>query len=123
MYMAVVDSGSNVNIIRSDIYQTDMRIPMVSEVDMLLHNINGGNNFPSGLVPNLAMRVGMLRTWGSIWGSELCLPAILLGRPYQHKNMVSIDEQFTSTSLQFTEAKDGENCMTPMEILGKPYNS
>jgi hypothetical protein len=121
-YTAVVDSGSEVNIIRSDIYQNDVRIPIVSEVDMSLHDTNSGNNCLLGLVPDLEMKVGALRTWGSVWVSEMCSPAILLGRPWQRENMVSIDERSTGTYLQFSEAKDTENCTTPMEILVKPYN-
>jgi hypothetical protein len=122
-YMAVVDSGSEVNIIRSDMYQNDVRILMVSEVDMLLRDTNGGSNWLLGLVPNLEMKVGALRTWGSVWVSEMCPPTILPGCPWQCENMVSIDERSTGTYLQFSEAKDTEAHTTPMEILVKPYNS
>jgi hypothetical protein len=61
-YTAVVDSGSEVNIIRSDIYQHDVRIPIVSEVDMSLRDANSGNNHLLGLVPNFEMKVAALRT-------------------------------------------------------------
>jgi hypothetical protein len=99
IYTAVVDSGSEVNIIRSDVYQNDVRILIVSKVDMSLHDANSGNNHLLGLVPNLEMKVGILRTWGSVWVSETCPPAILLGCPWQHENMVSIDERSTGTYL------------------------
>jgi hypothetical protein len=106
-YTAVVDSGSEVNIIRSDMYQNDVRIPIVSEVDMLLCDTNGGNNRLLGLVPDLEMKVGTLRTWSSVWVSETCLPAILLGHPWQCENMVSTDERSTGTYLRLSEGSKG----------------
>jgi hypothetical protein len=71
-YTAVVDSASEVNIIRSDVYQNDMRILIVSEVDMVLCDTNGGNNHLLGLVPDLEMKVGTLRTMTGIRAPPLC---------------------------------------------------
>ena len=108
-YIAIIDSGSQVNIIRDDVYKNDVKVPKVTNVEMSLCNANGGDNILIGLVPNLEIWIGALKTWGNVWVSKNCPPAVLLGCPWQHENMISIDKRTDRTYLWFSKVKDSEN--------------
>ena len=122
-YIAVIDSGSQVNLIRDDVYRNDVKVLKVTDVEMSLRKANGGGNILIGLVPNLEIWIGALKTLGNVWISENCPPAVLLGHPWQCENMVSIDEHTNGMYLRFSEVKDSENHATPMEVLLQPHDS
>ena len=61
-YIAIIDSGSQVNIIRDDVYRNNVKVPKVTNVEMSLRNANGGDNVLIGLVPNLEIWIGALKT-------------------------------------------------------------
>ena len=91
-YTAVVDSGSEINITRRDVWKNDIKVSMDPDVSMSLHDANGGNNWLLGLIPNLEIKIGGLSTSGDVWVSNEIPPAVLLKCPWQQQNMVSIDE-------------------------------
>ena len=82
-YTAVVDSGSEVNVIRKDVWKNDVKVPMDPNASMTLRDANGGNNRLLGMIPNLEMKIGGLSTTGDFWVSSEIPPDILLGRPWQ----------------------------------------
>ena len=97
-YTAVVDSGSEVNVIRKDVWKNDVKVPMDPNASMTLCDANGGNSRLLGMIPDLEMKIGGLSTTGDFWVSSEIPPDILLGRPWQQQNMVSIDERLDGTS-------------------------
>ena len=81
MYTAVVDSGSEVNIIERDVWKNDIKVPMDPNMSMSLCDANGGNNWLLGLIPDLEIKMGELSTSGDVWVSNEILPAVLLRFP------------------------------------------
>ena len=51
-------------------YRNNVKVPKVTNVEMSLRDANGGDNVLIGLVPNLEIRIGALKTWGNVWVSE-----------------------------------------------------
>ena len=117
-YTAVVDSGSEV---WRDIWSNDIKVPMDPDASMSLCDANRGNNWLLGLIPDLEIKIGGLSTSGDVWVSNEILPAVLLRRPWQQQNMVSIDEWQDRTYLQFSHVNGRDNWT--MEILLQPYES
>ena len=62
-YIAVIDSGSQVNIIRDDVYRNNVKVLKVTNVKMSLCDANG---ILIGLVPNLEIQIGAPKTWGNV---------------------------------------------------------
>ena len=88
---------------------------------MTLCDANGGNNRLLGMIPDLEMKIGGLSTTGDFWVSSEIPPDILLSRPWQRQNMVSIDKQLNETYLQFSHVNGNDN--QTMEILIEPNQS
>ena len=82
-YTAVVDSESEVNVIRKDVWKNDIKVPMDPNASMTLRDANGGNNRLLRMIPDLEMKIGRLSTTGDFWVSSEIPPDILLGRPWQ----------------------------------------
>ena len=104
VYSAVVDSGSEVNIITRELWEK-LQVPMDINASLTLRDANGGNGKLKGLIPNLPIQIGGLTTHSNFWVSTDCPLDILLGRPWQHHNFVLIDERLDGTYLRFSYVK------------------
>ena len=66
---------------------------------MMLHDANGGTSTSKGIIPDLELKIGGLITTSNYWVTTTCPLDILLGRPWQRQNLVSIDERTEGTYL------------------------
>ena len=115
---AIIVSGSEVNLIKCQVWEKDLKVPMDVSVSMMLRDANGGTSTLKGIIPNLEPKIRELITTSNYWVTTTCPLDILLGRPWQWQKLVSIDERTEGTYLQF-------NCVNRdqvMEILVTPHN-
>jgi hypothetical protein len=66
---------------------------------MTLHDANGGTSTLKGIISDLELKIGGLITMSSYWVTTTCPLDILLERPWQHQNLVSIDKRTDKTYL------------------------
>ncbi|KAH0835608.1 hypothetical protein J3R83DRAFT_9341, partial [Lanmaoa asiatica] len=82
-YNAVVDSGSEVNLIKHWVWENDLKIPMDVGATMPLHDANGGTSILKGLIPDLKLKISGLITTGNYCVTTTYPLNILLGCPWQ----------------------------------------
>jgi hypothetical protein len=116
-YNAIIDSGSEVNLIKRRVWENDLKVPMDVSASMTLHDANGGTSTLKGIIPDLELKIGGLITTSNYWVTTTCPLDILLGRPWQRQNLVSIDERTDGTYLRFNRV-NGDRVM---EILVMPH--
>jgi hypothetical protein len=116
-YNAIIDSGSEVNLIKRRVWENDLKVPMDVGASMTLHDANGGTSTLKGIIPDLELKIGGLITTSNYWVTTTCPLDILLGRPWQRQNLVSIDERTEGTYLRFNKV-NGDRVM---EILVMPH--
>ena len=73
------DLGSEVNIIRKNMWKNIVKVPIEPNVSMMLYDANGSNNWLLGMISNLEMKIGGLSTMGDLWVSSEIPLDILLG--------------------------------------------
>ena len=78
---AIVDSGSEVNLIHWDIWEQDLKVPMDISATMELHDANGGQSILQWYIPKLKLKISGLTTTVDYWITLNCLAMILLGCP------------------------------------------
>jgi len=120
VYKAIVDSGSEVNIITWELWEK-LQVLMDVDASLMLCDANGGNGELKGLIPNLAIQIGGLTTHSNFWVSTECPLDILLSRPWQCHNLVSINERLDGTYLRFSHVNRKDN--QTLEILVQPQEA
>lgn len=123
---AIIDMGSQLNIARSDIWKTVLRRPIDTKSTVSMNDANGGESRLNGLVPNVPLNCGGVTTHANIYVGDNVPFELLLGRPWQRGNFVSIDEREDGTYLLFKD-KDldvrHEVLVTPEDIVVQdPYS-
>ena len=91
------------------------------DASLMLCDANGGNGELKGLIPDLAIQIGGLTTHSNFWVSTECPLDILLGRPWQRHNLVSIDKRLDGTYLRFSHVNGRDN--RTLEILVQPQEA
>ena len=99
IYNAIIDSGSEVNLIKRQVWEKDLKVPMDVSASMTLHDANGGTSTLKGIIPNLELKIGGLITTSNYWVTTTCPLDILLGQSWQRQNSVSIDKRTEGTYL------------------------
>ena len=115
---AIVDTGSELNIMRKDIWK-DLRIPMDIAKQCTINDANGGEGILHGLVQNVPLSCGSVRTYANCYVGENLPFELLLGRPWQRDNRINIEERSDGTYLIFRSA---ENEDSQFEMLAAPSN-
>ena len=106
---AIIDSGSQLNIVRRDVYRSTIREPMLPNKVMHVKDANGHIGLLQGLVRRVPLGVGEVVTKGNIFVGEKDLPyELILGRPWTRDNLVSIVEKNEGTFLEFNKTATGE---------------
>ena len=100
-YRAIIDSGSEVNLIKHQVWEKDLKVSIDVGASMTLHDANGGTSTLKGIIPSLELKIGELITTSNYWVTTTCPLDILLGRPWQWQNLVSIDERTEGTYVRF----------------------
>lgn len=103
---ATVDTGSEVNIISQDLYLQKINQPVDYRHVMEITGINGNNGTLTSLVKNVKLNCGEVLTLANLWISQQASCSLLLGRPWQQSNLVTIDERDSGTYLIFKDPID-----------------
>ncbi|KAK7686651.1 hypothetical protein QCA50_010251 [Cerrena zonata] len=113
---AIIDTGSQLNIAHQDVWKHIIARPIDKQNRVSMNDANGGESKLKGLVANVPLNCGSVRTYASIHVGDKVPFDLLLGRPWQRGNFVSIDEREDGTYLLFKD----QNMDVRHEILVTP---
>jgi hypothetical protein len=122
---AIIDTGSQLNVVRADIGRQRITAPVDPRCMINMNDANGGSGQLRGLIRRAPLWLGNWLSFGDLWMSEQAPFELLLGRPWQRANRVTIDEREEGTYLVMKDP-DGH---PKLELLaakaddskGKPY--
>lgn len=117
---AIIDTGSQLNIVSEAICKSKVKRPVDHSSTVNMNDANGGERTLQGLVKNVPLNCGGVHTEVNLYVGEHVPFQMLLGRPWQRGNFVSIDERKDGTYLLFKDPATLEN---RHEILVTPDNT
>jgi hypothetical protein len=107
--LAIVDTGSQLNIVKRKIFDTYLtHLPMDPSKTLTMNDANGGSGLLKGYVSNVQLTCGSVTTAGNFYMGDSVPFDLLLGRPWQRDNLVSIDERLQGTYLIFRNIGEPE---------------
>ncbi|KAJ7109525.1 hypothetical protein C8R44DRAFT_635591, partial [Mycena epipterygia] len=98
---AIIDTGSQLNVARSDIAAIKIKRTVDMSYITNMNDANGGRGQLQGWIENVDFNCGGAKTNADLWVSQHAPFELLLGRPWQRGNLVSIDEREEGTYLVF----------------------
>ncbi|EED81376.1 predicted protein [Postia placenta Mad-698-R] len=101
--IAIVDTGSQLNIAHKRIWKTMLNRPMDIARSVNMNDANGGAGILQGLVENVPLTCGGVLTYANLYIGDKVPFDLLLGRPWQRGNYISIDERSDGTYLLFKD--------------------
>ncbi|KAF7791234.1 hypothetical protein EIP86_002248 [Pleurotus ostreatoroseus] len=116
---AIVDTGSQLNIAHKQTWKSILSRPMDLTKSIVMNDANGGEGVLQGFVPNVPLTCGNVLTHANIFIGDKAPFDLLLGRPWQRGNFVTIDERIDGTYLMFKD----QNLDARYEILVTPDSS
>jgi hypothetical protein len=114
---AIIDTGSQLNIVSEKICKSKIRRPIDYSASINMNDANGGEKKLNGIVENVPFEFGSVRTRANLYVGAHVPFDLLLGRPWQRGNLVSIDELEDGTYLVF---KDPESKEPRKKVLVTP---
>jgi len=90
---AVIDTGSQVNLISRSTASQLIRLPIDLSNGVYMTDANGGKAYLDGLIKDVPLTCGAVTTSTDLYVGENFPFDLLLGRPWQRGNFVSIDER------------------------------
>lgn len=111
---AIIDTGSQLNIVSKPIWKTVINRPMDIAKTLSMNDANGGEGILRGLVQHVPLTCGQVYTQANLYVGEHVPFELLLGRPWQRGNYVSIDERIEGTYLLF---KDPTSLQVRFEVM------
>jgi hypothetical protein len=117
---AIIDTGSQLNIVNKHIWKTIINRPIDIAKSISMNDANGGEGKLRGLVQNVPLDCGGVSTHANLFVGDHVPFSLLLGRPWQRGNYVSIDERKDGTWLLFKDPLDLE---VRYELLCTPDGS
>lgn len=100
---AIIDTGSQLNIANRSIWKKSFSRPMDITKKIIMNDANGGTGLLTGFVPNVPFKIGDVLTYASVFVGDNAPFDLLLGRPWQRGNFISIDERLDGTYLLFKD--------------------
>ncbi|KAK7681970.1 hypothetical protein QCA50_014933 [Cerrena zonata] len=116
---AIIDTGSQLNIAHKRVWKSVLARPIDMHKIISMSDANGGESMLKGLVPNVPLSCGGVLTHANVYIGDQVPFDLLLGRPWQRGNYVSIDERGDGTYLLFKD----KNLEVRHEILVAPDNT
>ncbi|KAJ7019310.1 hypothetical protein C8F04DRAFT_1147985 [Mycena alexandri] len=115
---AIVDTGSQLDVVSAEV--AALKIQRTVDMSQVtgMHDANGGNSQLQGWIRDVEFNCGGAQTSTDLWVSRKPPFDLLLGRPWQRGNLVSIDEREEGTYLIF---KDRLTRRPRFELLAVPY--
>ncbi|KAK7008261.1 hypothetical protein R3P38DRAFT_3211162 [Favolaschia claudopus] len=117
---AIIDTGSQLNVVRQDIAALVLHRPVDMTKTTGMNDANGGRGQLRGYINDVELKCGNVATKTGLWVSPTAPFELLLGRPWQRNNMVSIDERDEGTYLVF---KDRETKRPRYELFAVPHEA
>ena len=105
---AIIDTGSQLNIVSETACNGKIRRPIDRKTSVSMNDANGGEGNLNGIVENVPLNCGGVMTQANLYVGAHVPFDLLLGRPWQRGNYVSIDERRDGTYLLFKDPKDLE---------------
>ncbi|KAJ7104378.1 hypothetical protein B0H15DRAFT_942371 [Mycena belliarum] len=115
---AIIDTGSQLDVVRADVAALKIRRTVDMQLATNMSDANGGSGQLQGWIKDVEFKCGGATTTSDLWVSQKAPFELLLGRPWQRGNLVSIDEREEGTYLIF---KDRETRRPRYELLAVPY--
>src|ERR1700683_1731765 len=100
---AIIDTGSQLNIVSEKVCKSKIRRPIDCTASLSMNDANGGEGKLNGFVENVPLEFSSVQTCTNLYVGKHVPFDLLLGRPWQCRNLVSIDEQEDGTYLVFKD--------------------
>src|SRR6202790_4034349 len=100
---AIIDTGSQLNIVSERICKSKIQRPIDCTATVSMNDANGGQGKIEGIVEDVPLDYGSVRTRANLYVGQHVPFDLLLGRPWQRGNLVSIDEHDDGTYLIFKD--------------------
>ena len=114
---AIIDTGSQLNVVSRKAWRAIIRRPINARKILTMSDANGGEGRLRGLCTRVPLTCGAITTQANLFIGEQVPFDLLLGRPWQRGNFVTIDERSDGTYLVFKNPKDPNNIDTQQEVL------
>jgi hypothetical protein len=101
--VAIIDTGSQLNVVSKSAWKEAIRRPMDIAKTLAMNDVNGGEGMLRGLVHHVPLSCGQVLTQANLYVGEHVPFQLLLGRPWQRGNFISIDERKEGTYLVFKD--------------------
>ncbi|KAJ3487215.1 hypothetical protein NLI96_g3696 [Meripilus lineatus] len=111
---AIIDTGSMCNVVFYKVYQACINLPIDKGQELIMKDANRGHGKLMGLVSNVPLICGGVKTYANLYVAENSSFQILLGCPWQRGNHISINERPDGTWVIFNDQP------TLMEVLASP---
>ncbi|KAK7023221.1 hypothetical protein R3P38DRAFT_3195224 [Favolaschia claudopus] len=118
--VAIIDTGSQLNVVRADVAALVLHRPVDMTKTTGMNDANGGRGQLRGFIQEVELSCGGVLTKTSLWVSQAAPFELLLGRPWQRNNLVTIDERDEGTYLIF---KDKETRQPRYELMAVPHEA
>ncbi|KAJ8091479.1 hypothetical protein PM082_024397 [Marasmius tenuissimus] len=100
---AILDTGSQVNVISSNVYEDVIQVPVDISRHTVMNDANGGEGVLRGAISGLQLNCGQVETSGFFYVGDKVPFFMLLGRPWMRENRITIDERKNGTYLVFKD--------------------
>ncbi|KAF9486770.1 hypothetical protein BDN71DRAFT_1359158, partial [Pleurotus eryngii] len=98
---SIIDTGSQINIINSALVTDFIRSPIEADTKKQIIVASSGAKELKGLIRGVSLRNGDIETFADFYIGEGVPFQVLLGRPWQVENKVSIEQRDTGAYLVF----------------------
>jgi hypothetical protein len=102
---AVIDTGSQLNVVSKDFAAKCIGLPIDYNQGINMNDVNGGTGYLEGLIEDVSLTCGGVTTRANVYVGNKVPFDLLLGRPWQRGNYVTIDERTEGTFLVFKDTK------------------
>jgi hypothetical protein len=117
---AIVDTGSQLDVVCADVAALKIQKPVDMSCVTSMNDANGGRGQLQGYISDVDFTCGRVGTHTDLWVSQQAPFELLLGRPWQRGNLVTIDEREEGTYLVF---KDRDTRRPRYELLAIPHEA
>lgn len=102
---AIIDTGSQLNIVSKSICDSRILRPVDLKQTMSIADANGGKGKLIGMVADVPLHCGSVKTLANLYVGTHVPFELLLGRPWQKENQVSIEERNDGTYIAFKDRR------------------
>jgi hypothetical protein len=110
----IIDTGSELNVINRRALQGLTKTPIDPQRKVVMNDANRGAGSLQGHVSDVLLKCRNVKTFANLYVKDELPFDLLLGRPWQWENLVTIDKWMDKTYLVF---KDADNIEVTYELL------